>query len=107
MNNATRKIALVLVASLGLLMAGMLAHGFANGGGWAEVAQLARLPWGAATFVDVYIGLLLFSGWVLAREKNRATGIFWAVAIVLGGNLVACLYALRALRQSGDRPASH
>lgn len=107
MNNTARKTALVLVAALALLMAGMLAYGFANGGGWSEVAQLVRLPWGAATFVDVYIGLLLFSGWVIAREKSRTTGLFWALAIVLGGNLVACLYALRALRQREDKPVSH
>jgi len=106
MNNTTRRILLACVAALGLLMALMLAHGLAYGGGWDEVAQLVRLPWGAATFVDVYIGLLLFSGWVLAREKSRATGLFWALAIVLGGNLVACIYALRALLQNKNNPAS-
>jgi len=101
---APRKIAAILVAALGLLMAAMLAHGFANGGGWDEVARLARLPWGAATFVDVYVGLLLFSGWVIAREKSRAAGIAWALAILLGGNLIACLYALRVLLRGESPP---
>lgn len=97
------KTTFAFLTLLALLMAAMLAYGFACGGGWAEVAQLVRLPWGATTFADVYVGLLLFSGWVVSREKNRAAGIGWAAAVLLGGNLVACAYAMAALwRSKGD-----
>ena len=44
--------------------------------------------------------ILSFLGWVWIREDLLLAKLLWAVAILVGGNLFACLYALIALGQS-------
>jgi uncharacterized membrane protein len=84
-----------------LAMAGMLAYGFANGYFLAQGGAIASIAWGQVLLVDIYVGMLLFAGWIAWREAGRpAIAATWIVALLLIGNLVACAYVLLAWRQS-------
>lgn len=69
-----------------------------------EGNRLLQMPWGLATLLDVYIGLALFSGWILWRETSRLTAAAWVVLILVTGNLGTCCYVLRAVLTSGNTP---
>jgi len=62
------------------------------------------LAWGRALMVDLYVGLLLISGWIAWREPRCGRAVAWVIALLLLGNIVACIYVLLALRQSRGDP---
>ena len=97
------KIAKV-VALLGVLaMAAVLTYGFTVGDFNGEGQVLLSMPWGIVSLVDVYIGFILFSGWIVYREKSLVRSIVWIVCVMVLGNLTASLYVLIALLTSrGD-----
>ena len=97
------KIAKV-VALLGVLaMAAVLTYGFTVGDFNGEGQVLLSMPWGIVSLVDVYIGFILFSGWIVYREKSLVRSIVWIVCVMVLGNLTASLYVLLALLTSrGD-----
>ena len=97
MNN---KIARIYVTGLFLVMLAGLIYGFGWGDFWKDGSALMNNPWGIVSLVDVYVGFLLFLGWVWIREDLLLAKLLWTVAILVGGNLFACLYALFALGQS-------
>jgi len=74
-----------------------------NGDLVEEVRTISALPWGIATLVDVYIGFVLFSCWVISREENLVPSGAWVFSLFIGGNLIACIYVLIAIYKSkGD-----
>ena len=81
------------------MLAGLI-YGFGWGDFWEDGGKLMDNPWGIVSLVDVYVGFFLFLGWVWIREDLLLAKLLWAVAILVGGNLFACLYALFALGQS-------
>ena len=90
------------IALLGTLSMGfILIYGFTVGDFSGEGSTLLRMPWGQVSLVDVYVGFMLFSGWVVYREKSVLRSILWIVAIIVLGNFTASLYALIALYRSG------
>ena len=66
-----------------------------------EGSVLASMPWGIVSLVDVYVGFILFSGWVVYREKSLVRSVVWVVLIMVLGNFTASLYTLLALQTSG------
>jgi hypothetical protein len=95
------KIAKV-VALLGLLaMTAVLVYGFTVGDFAAEGNQLLSMPWGIVSLVDLYVGFVLFSGWIVYREKSAVRSILWVVLMMVLGFWTASLYALIALQTSG------
>ena len=92
------------VAVLGVLtMASILIYGFTVGDFSGEGKVLLSMPWGIVSLVDVYIGFILFSGWIVYREKSFARSIVWITLVMVLGNFTASLYALIALLASrGD-----
>jgi hypothetical protein len=97
------KIAKV-VAVLGVLtMASILVYGFTVGDFGGEGQVLLSMPWGIVSLVDVYIGFILFSGWIVYREKSVARSTVWITLVMILGNFTASLYVLVALLASrGD-----
>ena len=93
-----------IVALLGLLaMTGIILYAFIVGDFNREGAQLFAMPWGQVSMVDLYVGFILFSGWIIYREKSLARSVIWVVLMMLLGNWTASLYALVALLTSrGD-----
>jgi hypothetical protein len=91
-----------VVAVLGALaMAAVLIYGFTVGDFGAEGQVLLSMPWGIVSLVDVYVGFILFSGWIIYREKSFLRSALWVVGVMVLGNLTASVYVLIALIASG------
>lgn len=66
---------------------------------------ILSLTWGKVSLIDVYIGFIIFCGWIVYRERSLGRSIVWAILMMIFGNMTACFYILLALRQSrGDWP---
>jgi hypothetical protein len=88
---------LALVACIGfVLMSATIIYALLFGDLMAEGPVLADMPWGLVSLVDIYLGLLLFSLWVIWREEFSITGTIWVALIISLGNMISCLYILRA-----------
>ena len=91
-----------LVALLGLLaMTGILIYGFIVGDFNEEGKILLSMPWGIVSLVDLYVGFILFSGWIIYREKSLVRSIVWVFFMMVLGFFTASLYTLIALQTSG------
>jgi hypothetical protein len=91
-----------LIALLGLLaMTSVLVYGFAVGDFGGEGSQLLSMPWGIVSLVDLYVGFVLFSGWIVYREKSPVRSAVWVALMMVLGFWTASLYTFLALRASG------
>jgi hypothetical protein len=100
------KIALTYLFVLTLIMGFALAYGFIVGDFWEDGGDLIDNPWGIVSLFDVYVGFFFFIGWIVYRESCPGFILAWSVAILLGGNVVAGIYAIIALYKSeGDAKA--
>jgi hypothetical protein len=59
------------------------------------------MPWGIVSLVDLYVGFILFSGWIVYREKSLIRSVIWVVLMMVLGFFAASLYAFVALQTSG------
>ncbi len=85
----------VVSALSALVMLAAIVYGFLSGDFGDEGGVLLDLAWGRVTLIDLYVGLVLFGGWILLRERS-ARAIPWLVALIVLGNLAAAVYALLA-----------
>ena len=91
-----------LIALLGLVaMGAVLTYGFSMGDFLGEGARLLEMPWGIVSMVDLYVGFILFSGWIVFREKSLARSGPWVFTMLVLGFFAGALYALIALSTSG------
>jgi Protein of unknown function (DUF1475) len=91
-----------LIAWLGLVaMTAVLIYGFAAGHFAAEGKQLLSMPWGIVSLVDLYVGFVLFSGWIVYRERAAGRSAIWVALMMVLGFWTASLYTLIALQRSG------
>ena len=87
-----------LRATTGLLtavMAATIAYGLAADSFSDEGSMILDLAWGRVTLIDLYVGLALFGGWVVLRERNWRA-VPWLIALVFLGNLASAFYAFLA-----------
>jgi hypothetical protein len=93
-----------IISILGVLaMSAVLIYGFTIGDFFSEGRQLAAMPWGIVSLIDLYTGFTLFSGWIIYREKSLATAILWTIAMMTLGFFAGSLYAFITLQSSnGD-----
>lgn len=90
------------IAVLGVLaMGAALVYGFTVGDFNAEGAQLLKMPWGIVSMVDLYVGFILFSAWIVYREKSWWRASIWVILMMVLGSFTASVYALVALLSSG------
>lgn len=91
-----------LIALLGLIaMTFVLVYGFTRGNFSGEGAKLLAMPWGIVSMVDLYVGFILFSGWIIYREKSLARSVVWVILMLVLGFFTGSLYTLIALQTSG------
>jgi hypothetical protein len=92
------------IALLGLsAMTVVLIYGFTVGDFAAEGRLLLSMPWSIVSLVDLYVGFVLFSGWIVYREKSAVRSVVWVILMMILGFWTACLYTLIALQTSeGD-----
>ena len=92
-----------IVALLGLLaMTAVLVYGFTVGDFTQDGAELLDNPWGIVSMVDLYVGFILFSGWIVYREGTPARAVVWVVLMMVLGFFTGALYTLVALQTSND-----
>ena len=83
-----------------LAMTGVLVYGFTVGDFAGEGKVLLSMPWGIVSLVDLYVGFVLFSGWIIYREKSALRSAIWVVLMMVLGFWTGSLYALIALQTS-------
>lgn len=93
-----------IISILGMLaMTAALIYGFTIGDFMSEGSQLASMPWGIVSLVDLYTGFTLFSVWIIYREKSLPIAILWTIAMMTLGFLAGSLYVAISLQNSkGD-----
>ena len=92
-----------IISILGILaMTVVLVNGFVNGDFSGEGSRLMSMPWGIVSLVDLYTGFILFSGWIIYREKSLTVAILWTIAMMTLGFFAGSLYAFIALQTSGN-----
>ena len=90
------------ISILGILaMTAVLIYGFTVGDFFSEGGQLTAMPWGIVSLVDLYTGFILFSMWIIYREKSLLIAILWTVGMMVLGFFAGSLYAFIALQTSG------
>jgi hypothetical protein len=94
------KLAFTYLLALTLIMGGALAYGFIVGDFWVDGGELMDNPWGIVSLFDVYVGFFFFIGWIAYRESCPGLILGWAIAICVGGNVIAGIYAIIALLKS-------
>ena len=89
------------IALLGLgAMTAVLIYAFSVGDLGREGSILLSMPWGVVSLVDLYVGFILFSGWIAFREKSLPRALIWIALMMVGGFFTASLYAFLALQAS-------
>ncbi|MBN1934893.1 MAG: DUF1475 family protein [Anaerolineae bacterium] len=85
-----------------LAMTTVLVNGFTRGDFFGEGRQLFAMPWGIVSLVDLYTGFILFSCWIIYREKSLPIAILWTIAMMTLGFFAGSLYAFIVLQSSGN-----
>jgi hypothetical protein len=93
-----------ILAWLGLLaMTAVLIYGFTVGNFGEDGGKILANPWGIVSMVDLYTGFILFSIWIVYREKSLPRAIIWVILMMVLGFFTGALYTLIALNRSdGD-----
>jgi len=90
------------IALLGALaMGGILVYAFATGDFAQEGGVLLSMPWGIVSLVDLYVGFILFSGWIVYREQSFLHSLVWVLLVMVLGFFTASVYTFVALQKSG------
>ena len=90
------------LALLGVLaMTGVLIYGFTVGDFASEGKQLLSMPWGIVSLVDLYVGFMLFSAWIVFRERSLGRSLIWVALMMVLGFFTGSLYTYLALHGSG------
>ena len=82
----------VVTAAMAVVMAATIVYGFASGDFGDEGGMILDLAWGRVTLIDLYVGLVLFGGWIVLRERGPIA-LAWLAGLVVLGNLAAAVYA--------------
>jgi hypothetical protein len=91
-----------LIAALCLLaMSAALVYGFVVGDFAEDGRKILSNPWGIVSLVDLYVGFVLFSGWIVYRERSVARSVVWVILMMVLGFWTGSLYTLLALQSSG------
>jgi predicted small integral membrane protein len=94
-----------LAKSISLLgvfaMTAVLVYGFVWGDFSGEGSRLLAMPWGIVSLVDLYTGFVLFSAWIIYREKSLPAALAWTLAMLVLGFFTGSLYTFLALQSSG------
>ena len=93
-----------IISALGVLaMTAVLIYGFTVGNFSSDGAQILQNPWGIVSMVDLYTGFILFSAWIVYREKSIFTALIWVVLMMVLGFFTGSLYTfITLLRSKGD-----
>ncbi len=65
---------------------------------------MVRDPWTMATFIDFYFNILIFTSWVIYKERRLPIAGLWFLAFIALGSIATSAYVLTQLfkLKSGD-----
>ena len=90
-----------IVSLLGLLaMTGVLFYGFVVGDFLGEGSVLLSMPWGIVSMIDLYVGFILFSAWIIYRERSFWRSFVWVCLMMALGFWTGCIYTIFAAHKS-------
>ncbi len=82
-----------IISAIGaILMIVGLSNGFINGNFSEDGSMILSNPWGIVSLVDLYVGFVLFSMWIVFREKNIIKAVVLVVLMMVFGFLTGALY---------------
>ncbi len=82
----------------------VIGNAFINGNFSEDGGELLRNPWGLVSLVDLYVGFILFSIWIVLREEKVSAIVLWVVFMMILGFFTGSLYVLKAAYESkGDK----
>uniref|UniRef100_A0ACD5UH74 Uncharacterized protein n=1 Tax=Avena sativa TaxID=4498 RepID=A0ACD5UH74_AVESA len=81
--------------ALGLLMVGTLAYTCITDGSPFRTELLT--PWMVTTLVDFYVNVVAISVWVIYKEVNWISSVFWVVLLFCFGSAATCAYIVSKL----------
>ena len=93
-----------ILSVLGVIaMTAVLVYGFTVGNFSSDGAKILANPWGIVSMVDLYTGFILFSAWIVYREKSIPVAVIWVILMMVLGFFTASLYVLiNAFTSGGD-----
>jgi hypothetical protein len=93
-----------ILSVLGVIaMTAVLVYGFTVGNFSSDGAKILANPWGIVSMVDLYTGFILFSAWIVFREKSIPVAVIWVILMMVLGFFTASLYVLiTAFTSGGD-----
>lgn len=83
------KVAKASAFAATLLMFITFCYGFKADDFFKEGSLLFSMEWVKVSLIAVYIGFFLFSGWVIYRERNWMTAVFWSPLKMIFWNFTA------------------
>jgi Protein of unknown function (DUF1475) len=60
----------------------------------ASLSSIFKDPWGAVTFLDLYVGLSVVAAWIFFVERQKWVAAIWTIALMCSGNFATVLYLL-------------
>jgi hypothetical protein len=91
-----------IISLLGIIaMTGVISWAFISGDFASEGSKLLAMPWGIVSMVDLYVGFILFSMWIIYREKALIPSLIWVFFMLTLGFFTGSLYVFIALQKSG------
>lgn len=69
---------------------------------WQGLQAIMQQPWGVATMLDLYVGLLIIGTWIALTEPRRSLIPLWWLFLLLFGNMVTLAYVLRRSFMASD-----
>ena len=83
-----------------MIMGFSIIYGLIVGDFAGEGSFLLSLLWGKITLIDIYISFLIFSAWIIYREKDLRHSLIWFILMMILGSFTSCLYLFLAFRQA-------
>ncbi|XP_047083432.1 uncharacterized protein LOC124694482 isoform X2 [Lolium rigidum] len=84
-----------LFTALGLSMVGTLVYTCITDGSPFRAELLT--PWMVTTLVDFYVNVIAISTWVVYKEVNWVSSVFWVVLLFCFGSATTCAYIVTKL----------
>lgn len=96
MQSAAKFVRLIICLNA-LVLIGFLGYALYAGNIESSAPTLFGSPWGQMALVDLYAGFVLFALFIYSQESSFSRAAPWIAALMLLGNLVACVYLLNWL----------
>ncbi len=93
-----------IISFIGLLiMTAGIGNAIITGDLATDGALILQNPWGLVSLIDLYTGFVLFSIWIVYREKSILAKIVWVALMMVLGFWTASLYMfIASIQAHGD-----